>query len=98
MTLACAQRLAQGAFNNDRLPPPNGCAAPKRGDASERILVGEFHRNDFGRGRGADRFRLPPDQREALIKLDLPTMVQMGAHPLVPFLAEMAVQRLRASH
>jgi len=41
----------------------------------------------------ADRFRLPPDQREALIKLDLPTMVKMGAHPLVPFLAQLQMQR-----
>jgi 2,3-dihydroxyphenylpropionate 1,2-dioxygenase len=41
----------------------------------------------------ADRFRLPPDQREALIKLDLPAMVKMGAHPLVPFLAQLQMQR-----
>jgi len=43
----------------------------------------------------ADQFKLPPDQREALIKLDMPTIVQMGTHPLVPFLAQMQVQRLR---
>ncbi len=43
----------------------------------------------------ADSFRLAPDQREALIKLDLPSIVKMGAHPLVPFLAQMQVQRLR---
>jgi 2,3-dihydroxyphenylpropionate 1,2-dioxygenase len=43
----------------------------------------------------ADRFNLPPDQREALIKLDLPSIVKMGAHPLVPFLANMQIQRLR---
>jgi 2,3-dihydroxyphenylpropionate 1,2-dioxygenase len=43
----------------------------------------------------ADRFHLPPDQREALIKLDLPTMVKMGAHPLVPFLAQLQMQRER---
>jgi len=43
----------------------------------------------------ADRFQLPPDQREALIKLDLPTIVKMGAHPLVPFLAQLQIQRLR---
>jgi 2,3-dihydroxyphenylpropionate 1,2-dioxygenase len=43
----------------------------------------------------ADKFRLAPDQREALIKLDLPSIVKMGAHPLVPFLAQMQVQRLR---
>ena len=43
----------------------------------------------------ADKFRLPPDQREALIRLDLPSMVKMGAHPLVPFLAQLQIQRLR---
>ena len=43
----------------------------------------------------ADKFQLPPDQREALIKLDLPSIVKMGAHPLVPFLAQMQIQRLR---
>jgi 2,3-dihydroxyphenylpropionate 1,2-dioxygenase len=47
-------------------------------------------------GAYADQFALPPDQREALIKLDLPAMVKMGAHPLVPFLAQMQIQRLRA--
>jgi 2,3-dihydroxyphenylpropionate 1,2-dioxygenase len=43
----------------------------------------------------ADRFRLPPEQREALIKLDLPSMVKMGAHPLTPFLAQLQIERLR---
>jgi 2,3-dihydroxyphenylpropionate 1,2-dioxygenase len=43
----------------------------------------------------ADKFQLSSDQREALIKLDLPTIVKMGAHPLVPFLANMQVERLR---
>src|SRR5436305_1367305 len=43
----------------------------------------------------ADRFGLPADQREALIKLDLPSIVKMGAHPLVPFLAQLQLQRLR---
>jgi 2,3-dihydroxyphenylpropionate 1,2-dioxygenase len=46
-------------------------------------------------GAFADRYKLPPDQRDALIKLDLPTMVKMGAHPLVPFLASLQIQRLR---
>ena len=46
-------------------------------------------------GAFADRYRLPPEQREALIKLDLPTMVKMGAHPLVPFLAQLQIGRLR---
>jgi 2,3-dihydroxyphenylpropionate 1,2-dioxygenase len=43
----------------------------------------------------ADGFKLSADQREALIKLDLPAIVRMGAHPLVPFLAQMQIQRLR---
>jgi 2,3-dihydroxyphenylpropionate 1,2-dioxygenase len=43
----------------------------------------------------ADRFSLPPEQREALIKLDMPSIVKMGAHPLVPFLAQLQMQRLR---
>jgi 2,3-dihydroxyphenylpropionate 1,2-dioxygenase len=43
----------------------------------------------------ADRFKLPTDQREALTKLDMPTIVKMGVHPLVPFLAQMQIQRLR---
>jgi hypothetical protein len=29
---------------------------------------------------------LPPERRDAPIKLDLPPTVKMGAHPLVPFL------------
>ena len=43
----------------------------------------------------ADRFQLPADQREALIKLDLATMVKMGAHPLAPFLAQLQIERVR---
>ena len=37
------------------------------------------------------------DQRDALIELDMPTIVKMGTHPLVPFLANMQIQRLRKS-
>jgi 2,3-dihydroxyphenylpropionate 1,2-dioxygenase len=44
----------------------------------------------------ADRFQLPPGQREALIKLDLPSIVSMGAHPLVPFLAQLQLERVRS--
>ncbi|HEY6831051.1 MAG TPA: hypothetical protein VI251_01060 [Pseudolabrys sp.] len=43
----------------------------------------------------ADKFKLSADQREALIKMDMPTIVKMGTHPLVPFLANMQIQRLR---
>ncbi len=48
-------------------------------------------------GQYADEFKLPEDQRKALIELDVPAMVAMGAHPLVPFLANMQVQRQRAA-
>jgi 2,3-dihydroxyphenylpropionate 1,2-dioxygenase len=43
----------------------------------------------------ADRFTLPPEQRAALITLDTPAIVKMGAHPLVPFLAQLQMARLR---
>lgn len=43
----------------------------------------------------ADRYQLPADHREALIALDLPRMTAIGAHPLVAFLANMQVDRLR---
>ena len=43
----------------------------------------------------ADRFKLTADQRKALIDMDMPAIVKMGAHPLVPFLANMQIQRLR---
>jgi 2,3-dihydroxyphenylpropionate 1,2-dioxygenase len=44
----------------------------------------------------ADRYKLTATQRAALVALDVPTMVAMGTHPLVPFLANMQVQRQRA--
>jgi 2,3-dihydroxyphenylpropionate 1,2-dioxygenase len=43
----------------------------------------------------ADKYQLPADQRDALIKFDVPAIVKMGAHPLVPFLAQLQIQRLR---
>ena len=45
----------------------------------------------------AAQFKLPDDQRDALVKLDVPLMVKMGAHPLVPFLANMQITQLRRS-
>ena len=47
-------------------------------------------------GAYADKFKLSPEQRQALIGLDLPVLTKMGAHPLVPFLANMQIQRLRS--
>jgi 2,3-dihydroxyphenylpropionate 1,2-dioxygenase len=43
----------------------------------------------------ADRFRLTPPQRAALLGLDTPALVTMGVHPLVAFLANMQVERQR---
>jgi 2,3-dihydroxyphenylpropionate 1,2-dioxygenase len=43
----------------------------------------------------ADKYQLSSDQRQALIALDLPTLTKMGTHPLVPFLANMQIQRMR---
>jgi 2,3-dihydroxyphenylpropionate 1,2-dioxygenase len=43
----------------------------------------------------ADRFQLTPEQRAALIALDTRAIVAMGAHPLVPFLTNMQVERQR---
>jgi 2,3-dihydroxyphenylpropionate 1,2-dioxygenase len=44
----------------------------------------------------ADKYKLAGEQRQALIALDLPTLAKMGTHPLVPFLANMQIQRVRA--
>lgn len=46
----------------------------------------------------ANKFNLTNEQRDALVKLDVPLIVKMGAHPLVPFLANMHIQRLRKAH
>jgi 2,3-dihydroxyphenylpropionate 1,2-dioxygenase len=44
----------------------------------------------------AAKFHLDAEQRRALIALDVPAIVAMGAHPLIPFLANMQIQRLRS--
>lgn len=41
------------------------------------------------------RFTLPPEPRDALIKLDLPTIVKMSAHPLVLFLVQLQMKHRR---
>ncbi len=43
----------------------------------------------------ADGYNLPPEQKKLLAELDVPAMVAAGVHPLVPFLANMHIQRLR---
>jgi 2,3-dihydroxyphenylpropionate 1,2-dioxygenase len=48
-------------------------------------------------GAYADKYQLSSEQRQALIALDLPTLTKMGTHPLVPFLANMHIQRMRAA-
>jgi 2,3-dihydroxyphenylpropionate 1,2-dioxygenase len=45
--------------------------------------------------RYADRFRLTVAQRAALIALDVRAIVALGVHPLVPFLANMQIERQR---
>jgi 2,3-dihydroxyphenylpropionate 1,2-dioxygenase len=44
-------------------------------------------------GAYADRFTLTPEQRTALIALDLRRLAAIGVHPLVPFLGRMQVER-----
>ena len=46
----------------------------------------------------ADGFRLPEAQRSALIALEVRAIVAMGVHPLVPFLANMQIQRQRVTN
>ena len=46
-------------------------------------------------GGYADRFRLTAAERAALLVLNVKAVVAMGAHPLVPFLANMQVERQR---
>ena len=46
----------------------------------------------------ADKFKLSHEHRAALLKLEVPSIVKMGVHPLVPFLANMQIQRLRNPH
>ena len=48
-------------------------------------------------GAYADKYRLSSEQRQALIALDLPMLTKLGTHPLVPFLANMHIQRMRAA-
>jgi hypothetical protein len=48
-----------------------------------------------GSADSAFRQGVAAEQKRALIALDQGTMVAMGAHPLVPFLARMQVERMR---
>ena len=87
-------------------PPGNGHAAHYPSIKPELVeLTSALHalaheadsRTAFVKDAGAyaDGFKLTPEQRQALIAMDLPAIVKMGAHPLVPFLANMQIQRLR---
>ncbi|HEV2550878.1 MAG TPA: hypothetical protein VGU20_26435 [Stellaceae bacterium] len=65
--------------------------------ALHALAHGEVARRDYlaDPAAFADRYRLDVAQRAALIALDVPTIVSMGSHPLLSFLANMQVQRLR---
>ena len=54
-------------------------------------------RTDYMKDSGAyaDRYQLSAEQRDALVRLDMPAIAAMGAHPLVPFLANMQIERVR---
>ena len=43
----------------------------------------------------AGGYKLNAAQHDVLTRLDVPGIVAMGAHPLVPFLANMQIERLR---
>lgn len=43
----------------------------------------------------AARFQLQPEQRDALLAMDMKAFAQLGTHPLVAFLANMQIQRLQ---
>lgn len=45
----------------------------------------------------ADRFALPPNQRAALMALDVNALAALGAHPLVSFLADLQLRRRRGA-
>jgi 2,3-dihydroxyphenylpropionate 1,2-dioxygenase len=64
------------------------------GLAHDQAKRSEFVANPEGY---ADRFKLNSAQRQALVSLDMPSIAAMGAHPLVPFLADMQIRRVRAS-
>ena len=44
----------------------------------------------------ADSFLLDENHAALLVKLDVPALVSLGVHPLIPFLANMQVQRQQA--
>jgi 2,3-dihydroxyphenylpropionate 1,2-dioxygenase len=46
----------------------------------------------------AEAVNLPTDQARLLETMDKAAMVEMGVHPLLPFLAEMHLRRMKAGH
>lgn len=42
----------------------------------------------------ADEFELPASQRQSLVALDRPGITRLGVHPLIVFMADMAVKRM----
>jgi 2,3-dihydroxyphenylpropionate 1,2-dioxygenase len=66
--------------------------AALHGLAHEQDKRERYIRDAAGYAKG---FKLTAEQEQALLELDLEKMVAMGAHPLVPFLARMQIQRMR---
>jgi hypothetical protein len=66
--------------------------AALHGLAHEQDKRERYVRDAAGYAKG---FKLTEEQERALLELDLEKIVAMGAHPLVPFLARMQIQRMR---
>ena len=66
--------------------------------ALHQIAHDVHHRSTFiaNRQAFADSFLLDENHAELLVKLDVPALVALGVHPLIPFLANMQVQRQQA--
>jgi 2,3-dihydroxyphenylpropionate 1,2-dioxygenase len=66
--------------------------------ALHQIAHDAHHRSTFiaNRQAFADAFLLDENHAALLVKLDVPALVALGVHPLVPFLANMQVQRQQA--
>jgi 2,3-dihydroxyphenylpropionate 1,2-dioxygenase len=89
-------------------PPPScsrpPCSSSPRCDVElTAALHGLAHEQDKRERYVADPaayakgFKLTAEQEQALRDLDLERIVAIGAHPLVPFLARMLIQRMRRS-
>ena len=91
-----------GWFNPPDLPPAPHYPSIKPELVELTVALQGLAHNEASRtaflgdaGAYADRFGLTTKQRQALLALDTRTIVAMGVHPLVPFLAHMQVERHR---